>query len=464
MPTNWRALLDVLPYAAAGFGRGGREFAQGYGQSQELLRRGQLQERDLDLDVQREARQQQMQDFQMGRLQRADEAEAREQDLAGQQQALGRLTAFDKFASQRGEQLGAEADDPLEAQNRLTMDLLNRSQVLGLPPSVQSGALPNMTAMVTKGAKSDANTLLESYSKMLPAETRAQGLDDQHISFEWGAAPARLQKALQQQGHAEGQPFKPSQLRSLMSGGIAINPATGQPWQPAAAAPVKQSFKPGSIEEFFSATPEQRPELARLRAQFEGIGKKPEGEAMQQVSSVDPLTGDIVTSLVPRRAGEVSRKPGPVLPESKYKAAGFADRLEQAEPVLKSVEKAISKMSPVSFELQEFADRPALQTSEFQDYMQASRSLINAVLRRESGAVISPSEFDNAKKQYLPYPGDTPQVLKKKELDRRRYFANLKNEAGQAYRQLPVEALGGQSGDEMFVRGPDGRLVRQEPR
>jgi len=37
-------------------------------------------------------------------------------------------------------------------------------------------------------------------------------------------------------------------------------------------------------------------------------------------------------------------------------------------------------------------------------FEQAKKNFVNAVLRLESGAVISPSEFTNADKQYFPQP------------------------------------------------------------
>jgi len=36
------------------------------------------------------------------------------------------------------------------------------------------------------------------------------------------------------------------------------------------------------------------------------------------------------------------------------------------------------------------------------------------VLRKESGAAIAASEFDNAEKQYFPQPGDSDQVISQK--------------------------------------------------
>ena len=49
---------------------------------------------------------------------------------------------------------------------------------------------------------------------------------------------------------------------------------------------------------------------------------------------------------------------------------------------------------------------------------QARRDFVNAVLRKESGAAISPSEFDSANKQYFPQPGDSAKVIEQKRLNR----------------------------------------------
>ena len=45
-----------------------------------------------------------------------------------------------------------------------------------------------------------------------------------------------------------------------------------------------------------------------------------------------------------------------------------------------------------------------LKTDERQMFEQAERNFINAILRQESGAAIADSEFNNARKQYMPQP------------------------------------------------------------
>ncbi len=115
--------------------------------------------------------------------------------------------------------------------------------------------------------------------------------------------------------------------------------------------------------------------------------------------------------------------------------ATYAARLEQSNPTITGLESTISGMNPATFEIQK--NLPSyFQSSDFQQYDQASRNFINAVLRRESGAVISPSEFDNAYKQYLPRAGDTQATLDLKRNNRDLVFASLKNAAGNAYQSV----------------------------
>jgi hypothetical protein len=123
---------------------------------------------------------------------------------------------------------------------------------------------------------------------------------------------------------------------------------------------------------------------------------------------------------------------GEKITDAQRTLSGYTSRVKQAEPTLKSLETSISGMNLVSFEAQ-IKLPAAMQSAEIQQYMQAARNFINAVLRRESGAVISPSEFSEARQQYLPQPGDKPATLQLKENNRNNIFENYKNGAGAAY-------------------------------
>ena len=89
----------------------------------------------------------------------------------------------------------------------------------------------------------------------------------------------------------------------------------------------------------------------------------------------------------------------------------------------------------------------AFQSSEFQQYDQAARNFINATLRRESGAVISPSEFQNAYEQYLPKPGDSPETLAQKKQNRDIVQSSFRSGAGSAYQSVD-ELLGIKGGED----------------
>jgi hypothetical protein len=58
------------------------------------------------------------------------------------------------------------------------------------------------------------------------------------------------------------------------------------------------------------------------------------------------------------------------------------------------------------------------QSPEQQQVEQAQRDFVNATLRKESGAAISNSEFDNARRQYFPQPGDDKTVIEQKRKNR----------------------------------------------
>lgn len=110
----------------------------------------------------------------------------------------------------------------------------------------------------------------------------------------------------------------------------------------------------------------------------------------------------------------------------------YAARIEQSNPIISTLQPSITKMNPLVFETQ--LKMPSyLQSAEIQQYVQAASNFINAKLRRESGAVISPTEFSEARSQYLPKPGDSEQTLKNKADNRNLVYASLKKAAGAAY-------------------------------
>lgn len=76
-------------------------------------------------------------------------------------------------------------------------------------------------------------------------------------------------------------------------------------------------------------------------------------------------------------------------------------------------------------------------SSQQQQVEQARRDFINAVLRKESGAVISPQEFANAERQYFPQPGDSKVVIEQKRRNRQIATNLMLQEVPDAHRYRP---------------------------
>jgi hypothetical protein len=75
-------------------------------------------------------------------------------------------------------------------------------------------------------------------------------------------------------------------------------------------------------------------------------------------------------------------------------------------------------------------------SSEQQQALQARVNFVTAVLRKESGASISPAEFATAEKNYFPAPGDTDAVVKQKQAARQQSLRGMKIQAGPGASQI----------------------------
>jgi hypothetical protein len=177
------------------------------------------------------------------------------------------------------------------------------------------------------------------------------------------------------------------------------------------------------------------------------IRETPEYMTAWQILSnpkVDPTTGTIVvpdlSAYTPpngmgARQGNQQRMPSiqafapPNPSQGEAASAGYANRLAESAKLIGENEGALSDFSqnmkyktPV---LGNFMVSP-----EFQKGNQAERNFINAQLRRESGAAIADSEFENARRQYIPQPGDSAEVKAQKKAARDMAVQNMQLSAG----------------------------------
>ena len=106
---------------------------------------------------------------------------------------------------------------------------------------------------------------------------------------------------------------------------------------------------------------------------------------------------------------------------------------------------------------------------------QAQADFINAILRRESGAVISDQEFSRAQEQYFPEVGDSADRLRQKAANRKTAIAGLKSEFGEAMtpefdrivseartnRKKPAASQGGAGGSWDEPANPNGWKIER---
>lgn len=174
-----------------------------------------------------------------------------------------------------------------------------------------------------------------------------------------------------------------------------------------------------------------RPQGAIIQT-AEGVFERTPG-GLQQLK--DPTTG---RPLKPK----VGEKP---VTEFQGKNALYGSRAMMSDAALKALEDTLSdealaavnsKVSVQGAPLIGGAAGAALNfglSADQQRFEQAQRNFVNAVLRQESGAVISDQEFENARKQYFRQPGDKPDVVAQKRANRRAAIEGFKKIAGPAW-------------------------------
>ena len=112
-------------------------------------------------------------------------------------------------------------------------------------------------------------------------------------------------------------------------------------------------------------------------------------------------------------------------------AAGFALRAEDAGRIITEIGGQFTGAGTRLGFIPE-----AFKTEDRKSLEQAERNFVNAILRRESGAAIAPSEFESAQKQYFAQRGDTTAILEQKARNRQVVVQALRLEAGDAFTQL----------------------------
>jgi hypothetical protein len=152
--------------------------------------------------------------------------------------------------------------------------------------------------------------------------------------------------------------------------------------------------------------------------------------------------------------GTPLRGKGTAMSESQSNATAYGMRMKEANAILEDLSKKgvlkgalIEGVPLVGESLGKVLPSVLGGTSEAQQQVnQAKSNFITAVLRKESGAVISDSEFDREDRKYFPQVNDSAAVIKQKENARKLAIKAIEVQAGpgaKSIQQLQPSAGGG---------------------
>ncbi|TSP11433.1 hypothetical protein [Cupriavidus campinensis] len=238
-------------------------------------------------------------------------------------------------------------------------------------------------------------------------------------------------------------PFKAPTYQDLGGQVVGIDPITGKQ-----VTVFGKSMTPGEIASNAVARANLGISQQRLALDKQNAGGFANNPMIKGAPSGYRWNAKGELESIPGGPAEVGKAPT----EFQGKSAVFGARATEADRILSDLQ---GKYSPVGIGAKNSASNVpvvggllgaganTMLSPETQMAEQAQRDFVNAMLRQESGASIAPSEFDNARKQYFPQPGDSDKVIAQKARNREIAIQGLQNNAGKAaYKPAPASGGG----------------------
>lgn len=265
------------------------------------------------------------------------------------------------------------------------------SQVQALSLSRNKVLLKNYNNLVAlrESKATNLNTMMSLAEK---DRTYADNQVDRMFNYETKMLEYRnkfIQNALDQYNK-----YEPAQLYSM----LADNP------RQLAFAEAIMGLSEGGLEKVANAPLSLKDQLLTEQIKTEKAQREKIYEDINQVNETGTISGK------PQNASQSA-------------ANSYANRLAEANIAINNLGNQftgkLSQLPMFNF----------MKSSDRQVYEQAQKNFITAVLRRESGASIAPSEFDTAADVYFPQPGDSSEVVKQKAQTRNIVINNFYREA-----------------------------------
>jgi len=162
----------------------------------------------------------------------------------------------------------------------------------------------------------------------------------------------------------------------------------------------------------------------------------------EQIKTEKAQRANINSQIAERNATGTTGVKGKAPTEGQVASAGYADRIQQANSIIDAKTPVLQNLNYAQFKLLESKSQLAnkLLNADQRQAAQAMRNFITAKLRKESGAAISPTEFDDARLQYFPSLGDDATTIANKKSLRDSVLNNLIMGSGGAYQPTSISS------------------------
>lgn len=316
------------------------------------------------------------------------------------------------FADQDKAKLDAEGQHLKVAKERIDMAGSAISSLLSNPQVTHNDVIATITNLVQQG--------------IIKPEQGAQ------MTRQLPGNPAMLRQFLIQKGIETMDASKRMETMmpqyTFQDTGGQVTPMDKNPITNPNPEPVKKTLSPG----------ERQTATQKKFVPVDGVG----------LYVGDPNTGTAQPVMGPDGKPVIPRKN---LTEGQAKANIFATRMQESNKLLTQLAgrgvdapSLTQQVVPGNGMMETVANAAA--SPDQQQVQQAQRDFINAVLRRESGAVISDSEFANARKQYFPQPGEDQKVKANKARNREIAIQTMMAEVPEGQRTDASAIPGGAGG------------------
>ena len=367
------------------------------------------------------------------------------------------------------ETTGLEFDQRVKKANKAISDIaaLNTPEeaIASIDKHLANGDIDNDKANMLKGQITSAPSFGAWQTKMLTNILDAKGkLEQQRITTKDTDRGGYIERqTYDAQGLPVGAPIKLPKTAT-----IGEQTAQGQlslaqqkfAWEKANPGYELKEAEDGSIvgvnKRTLQAVPVTLGGVAPTAAPMAGAGMpgaRAPAPAVQAIPGMTSVLDQQAPAAAPA-AGTPLRGKGTAMTESQSNATAYGMRMKEANAILDTMAKQgtlrganIESVPLVGESLGKVLPSVLGGTSEAQQQVnQAKSNFITAVLRKESGAVISDSEFDREDKKYFPQVNDSPAVIKQKENARKLAIKAIEVQAGpgaKSIQQLQPSAGGG---------------------